>query len=139
MLIRTATPDDLPALTYLDPLLVKAPGRLAEVAHALIDQQVFVALVGGEVAGYLILTHTFFGNGFVALLVVDPAHRRAGIGSALMRQARALCRTPKLFTSTNASNAPMQALLDRLGFRHCGTIDALDVGDPEWVYVDIGG
>lgn len=139
MHIRPATPDDLHTLATIDPLLTTDPARLAGVAHAIVDQHAVVAVDDHDVVGYLILTHTFFGNGFVELIVVTPEKRRAGVGTTLMRHARTLCRTPKLFTSTNASNAPMQALLERLGYTRCGTIDALDEGDPEWVYVDIGG
>jgi RimJ/RimL family protein N-acetyltransferase len=45
------------------------------------------------------------------------------------------CKTPKLFTSTNQSNKPMQKLLGKTGFTFCGQIDALDEGDPEMFYV----
>ena len=41
----------------------------------------------------------------------------------------------KLWTSTNQSNAPMCALLSRLGFILSGQIDNLDDGDPELVFV----
>lgn len=133
--LRAATPHDLPALADVDALIATSPERLAEVAHAIVAQQVSVACVDGRPVGYLLLTHTFFGNGFVELLIVAPHHRRGGIGAALMRHARAICRTPKLFTSTNASNTPMQALLDHLGYVRCGTIEGLDDGDPEWVYI----
>ncbi len=137
MHIRNADPADLAGLAEVDPILVSDPQRLVEVAHAIVDHHAFVAEDPAQLLGYAILNHRFFGNGFVELLVVHPARRRAGVGSALMRHARALCQTPKLFTSTNASNTPMQALLDRLGFKHCGVIDALDEGDPEWFYVSL--
>ncbi len=135
--IRPAAPDDLEALARVDSLLKTDPTRLAGVAHAIVDQHVLAAVDDHDLVGYLILTHTFFGNGFVDLLVVAPEKRRAGIGTTLMCHARTLCRTPKLFTSTNASNTPMQALLERLGYTRCGTIDGLDEGDPEWVYVSL--
>lgn len=44
------------------------------------------------------------------------------------------CATPKLFTSTNVSNLPMQALLRKLGYHESGIIFNLDPGDPELVY-----
>ena len=44
------------------------------------------------------------------------------------------CRTPKLFTSTNQSNIPMQRLLATLEFARSGFIENLDEGDPEVVY-----
>jgi ribosomal protein S18 acetylase RimI-like enzyme len=92
----------------------------------------------GEVMGYVALDYSFFGNGFVSHLLVREDARREGIGEALMRHAMASCRTAKLFTSTNLSNAPMQALLGKLGFELTGVIHNLDPGDPELVYLRRG-
>lgn len=41
----------------------------------------------------------------------------------------------KIFTSTNASNRPMRQLLIQLGYQHSGTIENLDPGDPELIFV----
>ena len=78
---------------------------------------------------------TFFGHDFLELLVVTAEHRRQGVGAALVEAFVARARAAKVFTSTNASNAPMRALCERLGFVEAGTIDHLDEGDPEVVYV----
>ncbi len=45
-----------------------------------------------------------------------------------------ISRGEKLFTSTNLSNLPMQALLAKLGYTLSGVIHNLDEGDPELVY-----
>ena len=94
-----------------------------------------VAEADGRIAGYVALDYTFYANGFVSLLFVREEARRRGIGEALMRHAMASCRTPKLFTSTNLSNVPMQRLLAKLGFERSGVINNLDPGDPELVYL----
>jgi len=94
-----------------------------------------VLVVGARAVAYVCVDNRFFGNGWVSLLYVAPAHRRRGYGEALLRHAERLCREPKLFTSTNASNTPMHALLHKLGYVRSGTIDNLDEGDPEWVFV----
>ncbi len=52
-----------------------------------------------------------------------------------MEALAARCDTPKLFTSTNQSNQPMQQLLDALGYLPSGVIHNLDPGDPELVYM----
>jgi hypothetical protein len=52
-----------------------------------------------------------------------------------MRAAVGLYEGAKLFTSTNRSNLPMQALLAKLGFVQCGEVNELDPGDPELFFV----
>ncbi len=61
--------------------------------------------------------------------------RQRGVATTLMRHFESICRTPKLFTSTNLSNLPMQGLLGKLGYRLSGFIVDLDPGDAELVYV----
>jgi hypothetical protein len=119
--IREASARDLDALVALDSLAQRSPGRAARLRAAIERGECFVAERGGVIAGHAVLEHSFYDNGFLALLLVREVERR--------------CRSEKLFTSTNASNRPMQALLSRLGFARCGTIEELDPGDPEWVYV----
>lgn len=51
-----------------------------------------------------------------------------------MQHCESICRTPKLFTSTNLSNVRMQALLNKLGYTLTGTVHNLDEGDPEIFY-----
>jgi GNAT superfamily N-acetyltransferase len=127
MAIRLAQLDDLSAFE-LDA------ERDSYLRREITARQCWVAARAGRLAGYVTLVYTFFGNGFVELLFVPPAHRRAGVGLALMRQCESVCRTPRLFTSTNLSNLPMQALLNKLDYTLTGTIHNLDEGDPELVY-----
>lgn len=68
------------------------------------------------------------------LVMVDPEHRRTGVGQALIRHAMTICQTPQLWTSTNRSNTIMQALLVRMGFVPSGMVEGLDIGDPELFY-----
>ena len=42
---------------------------------------------------------------------------------------------PKMFTSTNLSNAPMQRLLRARLWNPCGILNGLDEGDPEVFFV----
>jgi hypothetical protein len=53
----------------------------------------------------------------------------------MMGYLESICRTAKLFTSTNLSNLPMQPLLAKLGYKLSGVIHNLDEDDPELVYV----
>ncbi|MCL0069875.1 GNAT family N-acetyltransferase, partial [Dehalococcoidia bacterium] len=68
------------------------------------------------------------------MLYIHPEYRGKGIGSKLVRHVESLCKTEKLFTSTNQSNLPMQGLLNKLGYVPSSFIDNLDEGDPEVVY-----
>ncbi|VTR27566.1 Acetyltransferase (GNAT) family [Serratia fonticola] len=84
--------------------------------------------------GYGVLNYHFFGCGFIEMLMVGEHCRRRGIGLALIAALKSRCRHPKLFTSTNRSNLPMQRLLLNAGFIASGQVDNLDDGDPEQVF-----
>jgi GNAT superfamily N-acetyltransferase len=81
-----------------------------------------------------VLNYNFFHNGNIDMLYVHSDHRRRGAGAALLRHLESQCKTPKLFTSTNLSNLPMQSLLAKLEYVVSGVIHNLDEGDPEIVY-----
>ena len=51
-----------------------------------------------------------------------------------MRYLGTLCRSDRLWISTNLSNQPMQKLIAGEGFKMSGFIDDLDPGDPELIY-----
>ncbi|NJN36615.1 MAG: GNAT family N-acetyltransferase [Nitrospiraceae bacterium] len=87
-----------------------------------------------HVIGFFVLEYSFFGNGFVSLLVVREGSRRRGVGRALLKHAMSICTTAKLFTSTNESNTPMRSLLREERFEDSGVIHNLDEGDPELVF-----
>ena len=135
--IDLAIPADIDALFALD--LAAAAGdveRRAAIAEWVVAGEVHIARRNGRAVGYVALTRSFFRSPFIELLMVAPSERRAGIGSALVEHCIRL--TPagsKLWTSTNQSNTPMQALLPHLGFEKCGMFEHLDPGDPELIYI----
>jgi GNAT superfamily N-acetyltransferase len=91
--------------------------------------------VNNEIDGFVITNaRSFFGRDFVKLLVVSSAHRRSGIGSALLRAATAAATTETVFASTNESNAPMRALFEHEGWTLSGVLTGIDEGDPELVF-----
>jgi GNAT superfamily N-acetyltransferase len=89
---------------------------------------------GSQLLGY-ILRSVFFEHDFIELVYVDEAFRQQGIGRALMTKIEAVRRTPKLFTSTNESNAVMRAMLGRLSYAPSGVIHNLNPGDGELFFV----
>jgi len=87
-----------------------------------------------KVIGVAVLEYTFFEQGFISLIYISPTARRSGAGEMVLRYLVSICETPKLFSSTNRSNRPMQALFAKVGFVQSGMIHNLDPNDPEIVY-----
>lgn len=132
--IRPAVAHDIEALCSLDLVARRDGGRREFIRREVASGNCFVAVAGGAVVGYGVLNYTFHDNGHIDMLYVHSEHRRRGTGAALLRHMESLCRTPKLFTSTNLSNLPMQSLLAKLGYELSGVIHNLDEGDPEIVF-----
>lgn len=134
VMIRQGCEADRDSLYTLDPVCRDDRHRRWLLDLALGSSGCLIAESDGSIVGYALLTHTFYGNAMIEVLHVAERARRRGIGARLVRHAIELCRTPKVFTSTNESNGPMRALLAAEGFEHTGTIHNLDEGDPELVF-----
>jgi hypothetical protein len=134
MHIRLATPDDIAALSQLDTYAVEHPERRKAIAAWVGEGTCQLAEVGGEFAAYGVLSYHFFGAPFIEMLMVGSSFRRRGVALTFVTHFQATCIGPKLFSSTNMSNHPMQSLLLKAGFKPSGYIDNLDEGDPELVF-----
>jgi ribosomal protein S18 acetylase RimI-like enzyme len=134
LVLRQARESDFPDLLACDAYAHAHETRMHELHRWVEQQSCFVALVRDEPVGFVVLQYTFFGNGFIPLVCVAVSRQRQGIGQFLLAQAERLCTTPKLFTSTNASNARAQRLFARAGFTASGTIENLDEADSELIY-----
>ena len=135
--IRPAVAGDLAALIALDAIAAREASRREAIAEWIGSGECHVA-VGRDDApiGYVALTRSFFRSPFIEMLQVAGTARRQGIGRELVRHCIGL--TPpdrKLWTSTNQTNTPMQALLPQLGFVYTGMFEHLDPGDPELIYL----
>jgi ribosomal protein S18 acetylase RimI-like enzyme len=144
--IRPATPADLPAIGRLGALLVRthhdfdpkrflpATSRTAQGYASFLGSQldepnviILVADRDGEVIGYTYAGVE--GNDYMSLrgpagvvydLIVDPAHRRQGVGRMLLDatvEALKARGVPRVVLSTAEQNAAAQHLFDREGFR----------------------
>jgi ribosomal protein S18 acetylase RimI-like enzyme len=134
LVIRAAVPADVQAIVHCDACAQPHESRRTFIHSAVAQGQCLVAVTGGSVVGFVVLTHSFFEQGFIPLVVVATTHQRRGVGLRLLAAAEAACNTAKLFTSTNASNAAAQELLSKAGFVRSGIIENLDAHDPELVY-----
>ena len=139
--IRPATAVDLVAILHLDPRAVAGDPRRAELlSRSVAVGECHVHVTGRAVTGFVVRRPAhFFGRDFIELLVVDEGFRRAGIGTALLRYGLETALSYRVFTSTNASNTPMRALLAAAGWTFSGQLEGLDQGDPELFFYHTRG
>ena len=133
---RTAGPHDLDWVLDTDPIGRTDKRRNGFLQRGVDDRRCELAVDGETPLGFAIWHRQFFSRPFLALLMVAPTSalptpRRRAVGHV----ARKLASEDRFFASTNASNEAAQRLFARLGFRRCGTIEEIDPGDPEWIYV----
>lgn len=133
-MVKQADVSRIEEIVALDEAVMGTRCREPLLRQAVGDGECYVVLNENAVMGFGILDYSFYENGFIKLLIVGSGWRRRGFGRLLVETFKELCRTEKLFTSTNSSNRPMQMLLADCGFERCGRIDRLDEGDPELVY-----
>ena len=85
---------------------------------------ILVAAEAGEVRGYINQeTQPDQASAWMHHLVVSPAYRRQGIGTALLgrgHSARPPARLPHMMTVVQSKNYPAIQFLGRQGFRFCG-------------------
>ena len=130
--VRQARLEDVPGIVSIDPL---GSLRVAEIGLLIRTAARLVAVSGGVITGFLARrARHFFGCDFVELLFVAPAHRRKGVGRALMQRTLADAETKRVFVSTNESNEAMRALLTSDGWAFSGALVGLDEDDPEHVF-----
>jgi len=133
--IRAASTRDLAALEpILWPPLLAEPKR-RRFLRGLDEDEVVIIYSKDVICAYAWIYEGFFGHTFLAYLAVDERYRRNRFAGMLLEATERRAVTDRVFSSTNASNAGMQAVFDRYGWRQCGRIEELDTGDPELVYV----
>ena len=135
MKIRSATETDVAAMYAVDHMAAEEGSRRQHIRNWVSARCAIVSEIEGVVVGYAALEYTFFSQGFISMLMVEKDNRRRGVATALIARLEETCETDKLFTSTNESNKPMQALMKSLSYEPSGTVYNLDDGDPELFYV----
>ena len=134
MKINKATESDIEAIISIDHMAAHDENRRRHICEWVSGDSTVVAVVDDAVVGYAVLEYTFFSQGFISMLIVSEAIRRKGVGTALVSHLEEICKTGKLFTSTNKSNGPMQALMQSMSYEPSGIVHNLDDGDPELFY-----
>jgi [ribosomal protein S18]-alanine N-acetyltransferase len=98
------------------------------------SREVYVALHGGRVLGFLILNMAGAFVGYVQTICVAPEERSRGIGSRLLRLAeeRVFRESPNVFLCVSSFNPRAKALYEKLGYEMVGELkDYLVKGHSE--------
>jgi GNAT superfamily N-acetyltransferase len=132
--IRLPRSADAPACAELAALVI-GPDRAGPFIKSHLEQhQLMVAEVGGEIVGFLAYRTDWFQCTFVSLVVVREDWRRRGIAREFYRSVEAVSLSPRLFSSTEETNAASIRMHTALGFQPSGHIDNLPQGTRELLF-----
>lgn len=132
--ITPATPEERDKLASLPVFSGSSRSLARKVQRG--DVLIAKEVEDGQIIGFLIAElYGFFDENTVSLVVVDSHCRRRGVGTAMVHAAEDIFGKGKLFMATNASNAPMRQLCDKLGYKEVGRIQVQDETDPEVIYL----
>ena len=129
MEIRAAQGSDIAAVMQLAAGLGPRAGPF--VRSHLDRHHVLVAVLDGEVVGMLAYRTDWFQCTFVTLVSVREDHRKRGVARALYRAVEGMSPSPRLFSSTEETNAVSIQMHTALGFQSSGHIDNLPQGYRE--------
>lgn len=89
------------------------------------ERERYVALEGGTVVGFLVLSLSGAFSGYIQSVGVAPDARGHGVGTALVRfaEARVGRESPNVFLCVSDFNAGARRLYEHLGYVHVGTLD----------------
>ena len=87
-----------------------------------------------SIVGFLAYRIDWFQCTFVSLVVVREDFRRRGIAREMFKAVEAMSPTPRLFSSTEETNAVSIRMHAALGFQPSGHIDNLPQGSRELVF-----
>jgi N-acetylglutamate synthase-like GNAT family acetyltransferase len=93
--------------------------------------EVLIAEQGGQPVGCLLLECLWSAVPYIALIRVSPAHRRQGVGRALLAGLEARLRAAghlALYSSSQADEPEPQAWHRHMGFQECGFIAGINAG-----------
>jgi len=133
--VRLAGTRDRRAIASCDPRVAGDLHRRELIDAAIAARHCWVGERANAVAGYGVLSTSFFGRDFIELVHVAAEARRLGVGDALLDTIERARHADRIFASTTESNAPMRALLEKRGYQPSGTVHNLDADDPELIFV----
>lgn len=124
--LRFAGARDLPTAQRFDAWL-----PTATLERKLAAGEILLAERDGVALGYLRLDYLWSSIPFIAMIQVVAAHRRQGVGRALLRALEAALRAQDhtlLLSSSQADEPEPQAWHRHMGFEECGIISGINPG-----------
>jgi ribosomal protein S18 acetylase RimI-like enzyme len=88
------------------------------------SKEVYVALVEGQLAGFIVINMRGAFIGYIQSVCVAPDHRGKGVGSELLgfAERRILRETPNVFMCVSSFNPDAHRLYERLGYVTVGEL-----------------
>ena len=104
---------------------------LTVVERKIGQNEVFVAELDGESAGYVRIEYLWSTQPYLSLIHVLKPQRRRGVGRALLAHVEHVLRDAgqsTLFSSSQVDESEPQAWHRHMGFSECGIINGLNEG-----------
>jgi GNAT superfamily N-acetyltransferase len=134
MNVRHADAPDLAAVMTL-AAAVLGPERAGPFVRSHVERHhLLVAEEAGEVVGVLAYRTDWFQCTFVGLVCVRGDLRRRGTARALYKMVEEVSPSPRLYSSTEETNAAAIRMHTALGFVPSGYIDNLPQGYRELLF-----
>jgi ribosomal protein S18 acetylase RimI-like enzyme len=130
----------LPEQADLQPIMTLAsevigPERAGPFVRSYVERHhLLVAREQEETVGFIAYRTDWFQCTFVSLVCVRKDFRRKGIARALYRAVENISPSPRLFSSTEETNAASIRMHTALGFTPSGHIDNLPQGYRELLF-----
>jgi len=130
----------LPRLADRGPLvdlaaIVVGEARAGALVKTYLERHhLIVAEAADEVIGLLAYRTDWFQCTFISLVAVREDFRRRGIAREFFRSVEVVSPTPRIFSSTEETNAPAIRMHTALGFSPSGYVDNLPQGTRELLF-----
>jgi len=132
--IRLLGPGQLDSIMTLAGDVI-GPERAGPFVRSHVERHhLLVAARDGEVVGFIAYRTDWFQCTFVSLVCVQKDHRRRGVARALYRAVENMSPSPRLYSSTEETNAVSIQMHSALGFAPSGYIDNLPQGYRELLF-----
>ena len=125
---------DAPACAELAALVIGGDRAGPFITSHFEHHQLMVAEDDGRIVGFLAYRTDWFQCTFVSLVVVRQDFRRKGIAREFFKSVEAVSSSPRVFSSTEETNAVSIQMHTALGFAPSGYIDNLPQGTRELLF-----